>query len=149
MQHLHCFIIYYNVRKHTSWNVCLTKIKSACASVQSDRTWRPLRKPLTLSAPNVRRHLSSVFCYFNKLSFGKTCICKVERLNVKQRRSRWDGSSWPMLYAKAYYYRLWQRKSGLWIGAWRYVIGLVRRGSTISFHLLWHTVELSTRLCLS
>ena len=29
--------------------------------------------------------------------------------------------------------------------------GLVRRGSTIGFHLLWHTVELamSTRLCLS
>ena len=32
------------------------------------------------------------FFYFNKLSFGKTYICKVERLNVKQRRSRWDGS---------------------------------------------------------
>ena len=30
--------------------------------------------------------------YLNKLSFGKTFICKVERLNVKQRRSRWDGS---------------------------------------------------------
>ena len=28
--------------------------------------------------------------------------------------------------------------------------GLARRGSTIGFHLLWHTVELamSTRLCL-
>ena len=32
------------------------------------------------------------FFYFNKLSFGKTFICKVKRLNVKQRRSRWDGS---------------------------------------------------------
>ena len=32
------------------------------------------------------------FFYCNKLSFGKTFICKVERLNVKQRRSRWDGS---------------------------------------------------------
>ena len=31
-----------------------------------------------------------------------------------------------------------------------YVFGLARRGSTIGFHLLWHTVELalSTRLCL-
>ena len=48
---------------------------------------------LTLSASNFRRHLSSVlFFYFNKLSFGKTLICKVERLNVKQCRSRWDGS---------------------------------------------------------
>ena len=38
----------------------------------------------------------------------------------------------------------------LWVGAWRYVFGLARRGSTIGFHLLWHTVELamSTRLCL-
>ena len=36
------------------------------------------------------------------------------------------------------------------LGAWRYVFGLARRGSTIGFHLLWHTVELamSTRLCL-
>ena len=35
-------------------------------------------------------------------------------------------------------------------GAWRYVFGLARRGSTIGFHLLWHTVKLamSTRLCL-
>ena len=34
--------------------------------------------------------------------------------------------------------------------AWRYVFGLARRGSTIDFHLLLHTVELamSTRLCL-
>ena len=32
-----------------------------------------------------------------------------------------------------------------------YVFGLARRGSTVSFHLLWHTAELamSTRLCLS
>ena len=47
---------------------------------------------LTLSAPNFRRHLSSAFLYFNKLSFGKTFICKIKRLNVKQHRSRWDGS---------------------------------------------------------
>ena len=32
------------------------------------------------------------FFFFNKPSLGKTFICKVERLNVKQRRSRWDGS---------------------------------------------------------
>ena len=30
--------------------------------------------------------------YLNKLTFGKKFICKVERLNVKQYRSRWDGS---------------------------------------------------------
>ena len=32
----------------------------------------------------------------------------------------------------------------------RYVFCLARRGSTIGFHLLWHTLELamSTRLCL-
>ena len=39
---------------------------------------------------------------------------------------------------------------GRWVGAWWCVFGLVRRGSAIGFHLLWHTVELamSTRLCL-
>ena len=42
---------------------------------------------LTLSLPNFRRHLSSAF-NFNKLSLGKKLICKDERLNVKQRRSR-------------------------------------------------------------
>ena len=31
---------------------------------------------------------TTLFSYFNKLSFGKTFVCKVERLNVKQRRSR-------------------------------------------------------------
>ena len=33
---------------------------------------------------------------------------------------------------------------------WFNTFGLARRGSTIRFHLLWHTVELamSTRLCL-
>ena len=46
---------------------------------------------LTLSVPNFRRHLLSAF-YFNKLSLGKKYICKVDRLNIKQRRSRWDGS---------------------------------------------------------
>ena len=46
---------------------------------------------LALSVPNFRRHLSSVF-YFYKLPLGKTFICKVDRLKVKQRRSRWDGS---------------------------------------------------------
>ena len=43
---------------------------------------------LTLSVSNFGRHLSSAFFYFNKLSFGKTFICKVERMNVKQHRSR-------------------------------------------------------------
>ena len=47
-----------------------------------------------------------------KLSFGKKFICKVERLKVKQRRSRWDDSiSGSMLLAKAYFYRMWQWKS--------------------------------------
>ena len=57
------------------------------------------------------------FCFFtgNKLSIGKKLICKV-KLNVKQRRSWWDGSLWAVssgstLFAKAYYYRLWQWKS--------------------------------------
>ena len=43
---------------------------------------------LNLSVPNFRRHLSSAFLFFNKLSLEKKFIRKVERLNVKQRRSR-------------------------------------------------------------
>ena len=46
---------------------------------------------LTLSVPNFRRH---VLFYFNILSFGTIFICKVERLNVKQRRSRWSHLIW-------------------------------------------------------
>ena len=43
---------------------------------------------LTLSVPKFRLHLSSaLFFFLNKLSLGKTFICKVDRLNVKQRRS--------------------------------------------------------------
>ena len=34
----------------------------------------------------------TIFFYFNKLSFRKTFICKLERLTVKQRISTWDGS---------------------------------------------------------
>ena len=64
---------------------------------------------LTLSAPNFRRHLSSafffffllLFFYFNKLSLGKTFICKVERLNVKQRRSRLSRLIWIYVVCKS------------------------------------------------
>ena len=42
--------------------------------------------------PNFRRQLLSAFLILTNLSFGKTFICKVERRNIKQRRSRWDGS---------------------------------------------------------
>ena len=44
---------------------------------------------LTLPVPNIRRHLSSAFfkvnCHFEKKN---TCICKVEKMNAKQHRSR-------------------------------------------------------------
>ena len=49
---------------------------------------------LTPSVPNFRRQLSSAF-FFNKLLLEKKFIRKVERLNVKQSRSRWDGSYEP------------------------------------------------------
>ena len=44
-----------------------------------------------------RRQISDFICrllWFNKLSTGKKFICKVERLDVKQCRSWWDGSWW-------------------------------------------------------
>ena len=49
--------------------------------------------------------------FFNKLSIEKKFICKVERLNVKQRKSWWAVSSGSKLFAKAFYSRLWQWKS--------------------------------------
>ena len=63
-----------------------TSYRQALSFKRIDKTH--LASLLTLLAPNFRRHLSSAFFYFNKLSFGKTFICKVKRLNVKQRRSR-------------------------------------------------------------
>ena len=51
--------------------------------------------------PNFRRNLSSAFLYFDKLLFGKTFMCKVERLNFKQRRSRWDGSMSRLIWIHA------------------------------------------------
>ena len=44
-------------------------------------------------------------CFLNKLSLGKKFICKLARLNVKQRRSRWllAVSFGSMLFAKAYF----------------------------------------------
>ena len=76
--------------------------------------------------PNFRRHLSSAdfffffflfvclfsfFFFLHKLSLGKKFIftCKVERLNVKMSNSiDPDASSGSMLFAKVYYYRVWQ-----------------------------------------
>ena len=49
---------------------------------------------LTLSVPNFRRHLSSAFLFFNKLSLEKNFIRKVERLDVKQRRSDMSRLIW-------------------------------------------------------
>ena len=71
---------------------------------------------LTLSAPNFRRHLSSAFFYI------LTNYRLERRLYVKLKdwmpnsidpdeTAHWAVSSGSMLFAKAYYYRLWQWKS--------------------------------------
>ena len=62
---------------------------------------------LTLSVPNFRWHLSYVFFYFNKLPLRKAIICKVERLNIKQRKSRWDGSTSRLIWIYAVCKSLW------------------------------------------
>ena len=43
--------------------------------------------PLSLSC-QISDDICRLFFYLNKLSFRKTFICKAERLNVKQQRSR-------------------------------------------------------------
>ena len=50
----------------------------------------------TLSAPNFRPHWSSAFFMFlTNYRLERNFICKFEWLNVKQLRSRWDGSYEP------------------------------------------------------
>ena len=44
---------------------------------------------LSIQTPELFRcQICGLLFYFNKLSFGKTFICKIERLNTKQLRSR-------------------------------------------------------------
>ena len=38
---------------------------------------------------------------------------------------------------------------GRWVGAWRRVFGLTRRGSAVGFRLLWYAVELAVSALLS
>ena len=112
--------------KRHIWHHPLTKQKTTTKKKKSkkncnkgtalERSVEKTTGVLTLLAPYFRLHLSFVFFFLNKLSIGKKFIRKVERLNVKQHRSRWDGSLWAVssgatLFAKAYYCRLWQWKS--------------------------------------
>ena len=72
----------------------------------------------TLSLPYFRLHLSSVdfffiiFDFFNKLSLGKKFIAKLmkDRMSnsVDPDETDYTVSSGSMLFAKTYYYRLWQ-----------------------------------------
>ena len=72
---------------------------------------------LTLSVPNFRRHLSSAFfLYFNKLTFGRIFIYVklkdwMSNSVDPDETAHWAVSSGSMLFAKAYYYRLWQWKN--------------------------------------
>ena len=105
--HLYRCAIYFHMRHNFS--VCCVPVFYEC-TVLYDNWYQ-----LTLSAPNFRLYLSSALFCSNRLSIGKKFICKV-KLNVRQRRSWWDGSLWgfsfgSMLFAKAYYYCLWQWKS--------------------------------------
>ena len=54
----------------------------------------PESVPIPLNPCGAKFQTAFVVCIFilTNHPFGKMFICKVERLNVKQRRSRWDGS---------------------------------------------------------
>ena len=113
-----------NVRNHNVRNVFLDmcaqrRFRSACAFAQSDQNLRWTRFGLPGMPRFVMRtigtlirlrgcagwfdstlgvHTRKYFFYsffFNKLSLEKKFIRKVQRRNVKQRRSRWDGSYEP------------------------------------------------------
>ena len=66
-----------------------------------------------LKSFGVKFQTTFVVCFFLFLqtSAWKDVICKVERLNVKQRRLMWAVSSGSMVFATVYYYRLWQWKN--------------------------------------
>ena len=90
------------------YNGSLCKSNKAPVPFDKSIKAKKKKKKKKLSLPNFRRHLSSVFffffffffcffcCFFffciffvfNKLLLGRKFLCKVERLNVKQRRSR-------------------------------------------------------------
>ena len=97
------------------WDVLLKQYNNARRVIED---WSNLSGTKTINSFGAKFQTTFVVCYvfFNKLSVGKKFINKVERPNAKQRRSRWDGSLWAVssvstLFAKVYYYRLWQWKS--------------------------------------
>ena len=50
---------------------------------------------LTLLVPKFTRHLSSAFLFLTNYYLKRSLYVNLKRLNVKQRRSRWDGSYEP------------------------------------------------------
>ena len=73
--------------------ICFIQLKAKgpenifCTMMNYEEALYGPARHLTLSVPNFRQHLSSALFFFNKLSIGKKFMCKVEKLNVKQRRS--------------------------------------------------------------
>ena len=60
---------------------------------------KDLSSPEIVSSPlnsfDAKFQRTFVVCFFStNYRFERSFICKVERLNTKQRRSRWDGSLW-------------------------------------------------------
>ena len=68
----------------------MIKIPSAIVVAQVDRVASPESISVLVNSFGTKFQTTFVvyFFYFNKPSLGKTFICKVERLNVKQHRSR-------------------------------------------------------------
>ena len=71
-----------------------TFCESHCCYMNPAGIWR-LYNVVSTSMQLFRCQFSDDICrllfYFNTLWLGKSFICKVEKLNVKQRRSRFDG----------------------------------------------------------
>ena len=97
LQPQYSFVVEFAMRPLALFYLCMSKKKKKKKknNNKKNKTKKTPKKTsqhdilsLTLSVPNFRRHLSSAFFYFNKLLLEKTFICKVERLNVKQSRSR-------------------------------------------------------------
>ena len=92
----------------------LFNIHNVCFEKHGDQIY-PTEHQLTLSMPNFRRHLPSVFfccCFLNNLSAENKFICKVERLSKSvdpDETTHYELSHLDLhCLQKACYHRLWQ-----------------------------------------
>ena len=85
------FIFMYNIRP----NYCPVRLGFSEILEKLVVRYSPNKTLFNSFGAKFQTTFAVCFSFFNKLSLEKKFIRKVERLNVKQHRSRWDGSYEP------------------------------------------------------